>query len=156
MKDKFFTFDRPISESELITTAKNAIAERIPNTPVFTSPDVVRDYLILELSDKPMEIFYVLFLNTRHKLLGMEAMFHGTIDGASVYPREVVRKALEYNAAAVILAHNHPSGNPEPSRDDIKITTRLKESLALVDIRVLDHLVVGQGSVVSLAERGEL
>jgi len=156
MKDKFFTFDGPISEDELITMAKNAIAERILKSCVFSSPDTVRDFLILELSNKPMEVFYVLFLNSQHQLLGIEGMFNGTIDGAAVHPREVVRKSLEYNAAAVIFAHNHPSGHLEPSKSDVVITDRLKASLSLIDVRVLDHFIVGKDGVMSFAERGML
>ena len=156
MTDKFFTFDKPISEAELITTAKSAIAKRLPNTPILSSAKLVRDYLTLELANKPMEVFYVLFLSNQHQLLGMEAMFHGTIDGASVYPREIVRKVLEYNAAAVILAHNHPSGKAEPSRADQTITARIQEALGFIDVRVVDHLVIGSEEVVSFAQRGLL
>ena len=160
MENKFFTFDKPISEAELISTAKDAIAERvmdaIVDTPAFTSPQVVRDYLIMEMTDNPIEVFYALFLNSKHKLLSIDALFHGTIDSAHVHPREVMRKVLEYNAAAVIFAHNHPSGNAEPSVSDVAITVRLKEALALIDVRVLDHLVVGGSEVVSFADRGML
>ncbi|MFZ2207243.1 MAG: DNA repair protein RadC, partial [Porticoccaceae bacterium] len=102
------------------------------------------------------EIFVVLFLDTRHRLIATEDLFQGTIDGASVHPREVVRRALFHNAAAVIVGHNHPSGVAEPSADDRRITARLREALALVDVRLLDHFVVGAGQVVSLAERGLL
>ena len=108
-----------------------------------------------QLRDSPHEIFAVLFLDQRHRVIKFEEMFQGTIDGANVYPREVVKKALHHNAAAVILAHNHPSGVAEPSQSDERITQRLKDALALVDIRVLDHFVIGD-DIVSFAERGLL
>jgi DNA repair protein RadC len=119
-----------------------------------TSPDATRRYLASRLRDRPQEVFAALFLDNRHRVIAFEELFFGTIDGASVHPREVVRRALAHNAAALILAHNHPSGVAEPSRADESITRRLKEALALVDIRVLDHLIVGDGEMVSLAERG--
>ena len=102
------------------------------------------------------ELFCCLFLDNRHRVICCEELFRGTINGASVHPREVVRRALEHNAAALILAHNHPSGVAEPSQADIQITHRLRDALALVDIRVLDHMIVGDGEISSLAERGEL
>ncbi len=108
------------------------------------------------MRDRPQEIFCCLFLDTRHRVLAFEELFRGTLDGAAVYPREVVKKALAHNAAAVILAHNHPSGVAEPSRADEALTQRLKDALALVDIQVLDHLVVGDGDITSFAERGLL
>ncbi|MFA7558393.1 MAG: DNA repair protein RadC [Hydrogenophaga sp.] len=122
---------------------------------VLTSPDATRRYLSARLRDKPQEVFAVLFLDNRHRVLAFEELFHGTVDGASVHPREVVRRVLVHNAAAVILAHNHPSGVAEPSRADEAITRRLKDALALVDVRVLDHIVVGE-DMVSFAERGLL
>ncbi|MCK9529255.1 MAG: DNA repair protein RadC [Gammaproteobacteria bacterium] len=122
---------------------------------VLTSPDATRRYLSARLRDKPQEVFAVLFLDNRHRVLAFEELFHGTVDGASVHPREVVRRVLAHNAAAVILAHNHPSGVAEPSRADEAITRRLKDALALVDVRVLDHIVVGE-DMVSFAERGLL
>lgn len=121
-----------------------------------TSPDATRHFLSARLRDLRREVFAVLFLDNRHRVLAFEILFYGTIDGASVHPREVVRRALEQNAAAVILAHNHPSGVAEPSRADEQITLRLRDALALVEIRVLDHLIVGDGQITSLAERGVL
>jgi DNA repair protein RadC len=106
------------------------------------------------LRDYPYEVFACLFLDTRHRVISYEELFQGTIDGASVHPREVLRRALQHNAAAVILAHNHPSGVAEPSDADRRITTRLKDALALVDIRVLDHIVIGDQLATSFAERG--
>lgn len=122
-----------------------------------TSPNLVRDYLILHLAQFEEEHFSLVLLDTQHRVLGFENIFRGTIDSASIYPREVVKTVLAHNAAAVILAHNHPSGNPEPSDADLVLTERLKESLALIDVRVLDHIIVGgcsQTLTVSLAERG--
>jgi DNA repair protein RadC len=119
-----------------------------------TSPADTRSYLSAQLRHREREIFACLYLDNRHRVLGYEELFFGTIDGASVHPREVVRRAIAHNAAAVILAHNHPSGVAEPSRSDEEITRRLKEALALVDVRVLDHMIVGDGAITSLAERG--
>ncbi len=122
--------------------------------PPLTSPRVARDYLVAQLRDRDHEVFCCLYLDNRHRLLGFEELFRGTIDGASVHPREVVKRALSRRAAAVILVHNHPSGVAEPSQADEVITSRLRDALALVDIRVVDHLIVGDGICVSLAERG--
>ena len=126
--------------------------------PPISSPEASKQLCFLKLGDKPDEHFAVAFLTNRHQLLSFETLFRGTVDGASVHPRVVVRRALELNAAAVILSHNHPSGHPTPSQADQRITTRLKEALALVDVRVLDHLIVGARleQTVSLAERGLL
>jgi DNA repair protein RadC len=128
--------------------------ERLRFGPALTSPRAARDFLIARLRDRDHEVFCCLFLDTRHRLLGFDELFRGTLDGASVHPREVVKTALARNAAAVILAHNHPSGVAEPSQADEIITTRLRDALALVDIRLLDHLIVGDGTCASLAERG--
>jgi len=122
----------------------------------FTSPDITRRFLLGRLRDYQQEVFACLYLDSQHRLLQYEEPFFGTIDGASVYPRELVKCGLGHNAAAVILAHNHPSGVAEPSVADQTITRRIKEALALVDIRVLDHLIVGDGQVASFAERGLL
>lgn len=119
-----------------------------------SSPADSARFLAGRLRDYPFEVFAVLFLDTRHRILAFEELFRGTIDGATVHPREVVRRALHHNAAAVILSHNHPSGVAEPSDADRRVTERLRDALALVDVRVLDHLVVGDGSSCSLAERG--
>jgi DNA repair protein RadC len=124
--------------------------------PPLTSPRAARDYLVAELRDRDHEVFCCLFLDSRHRLIAFEELFQGTIDGASVHPREVVKHALARHASAVILAHNHPSGVAEPSQADELITLRLRDALALVDVRVLDHLIVGDGGCISLAERGVL
>lgn len=121
-----------------------------------TSPSKSAAYFTLKLSEQEREVFAALFLDTRHRVVHYEELFFGTVDGASVHPREVVKAALKCNAAAVILAHNHPSGLAEPSHADVQITKRLKDALALIDVRVLDHLVVTVHETVSLAQRGDL
>lgn len=136
--------------------ARRHLAEGLERGTAFTAPGDVARYLQIHLQGRQREIFVALFLDTRHRLIATEDLFQGTIDGASVHPREVVRRALHHNAAAVIVAHNHPSGVAEPSGDDQRITARLREALGLVEVRLLDHLVVGTGQVVSLAERGLL
>ena len=149
----------PAKRAELaavLEIARRSLAARLAQTPVFDSPQAVKDYLQLQLASKPHEVFAVLFLDTQHRLLAFEELFRGTLNQASVYPREVVKRALALNAAAAILAHNHPSGVAEPSRSDEALTQALKAALALVDVRVLDHFVVARGSVVSFAERGLL
>lgn len=123
---------------------------------LLTSPDLVRNYLSAQLRHQPQEIFAILFLDNQHRLIAYDEIFYGTIDGAAVYPREVVKKALTRNAAACILAHNHPSGVAEPSQSDHRITQRLQEALNLVGVRVIDHMVVGDKEVISFAERGLL
>ena len=120
------------------------------------SPADTRNYLKARLRAYPQEVFACLFLDNRHRVIGFEELFTGTIDGASVHPREVVRRALHHNAAALIFAHNHPSGVAEPSQADRQITLRLKNAMELIDVRVLDHIVVGDAEVVSFAERGLL
>ncbi len=115
-----------------------------------------RRYLTTQLRHQPHEVFACLFLDNRHRVISFEELFQGTIDGASVHPRQVVKRALYHNAAALILAHNHPSGIAEPSRADEQITLRLKEALSLIDVRVLDHFIIGDGEPVSFAERGLL
>lgn len=129
------------------------LAEQQRSKDVLTSSAATRDYLRLRYRSCPREIFVCLFLNNQHHVVKAEELFQGTIDGAAVYPREVVRQCLLYNAAAVIFAHNHPSGVAEPSQADISITARLRRALETIEVRVLDHLVIGADSVVSLAER---
>ncbi len=149
----------PAKRAELVAVmemARRALAQQVSAAPVFDSPQRVKDYVALQLGGRTQEVFAVLFLDGQHRLLRLEEMFHGTLMQTSVYPREVVRRALALNAGAVILTHNHPSGLAEPSRADEFLTQTLKSALALDDVRVLDHLVVGQGQVVSMAERGLL
>jgi DNA repair protein RadC len=136
--------------------ARRHYAELMQMGPALANPRATREFLRARLRDLDHELFCCLFLDNRHRVISFDEVFRGTIDGASVHPRDVVKLALSRNAAAVILAHNHPSGIAEPSQADELITGRLREALALVDIRVLDHIVVGDGTCVSFAERGLL
>jgi DNA repair protein RadC len=122
----------------------------------FGSPDAVKHYLQLHLARKPHEVFAVLFLDAQNRLIAMEELFRGTLTQTSVYPREIVQRALQLEAAAVVLAHNHPSGTVQPSRADEALTQTLKSALALVDVRVLDHVIVAPGDALSMAEKGLL
>ncbi|HEY9202436.1 MAG TPA: DNA repair protein RadC [Gammaproteobacteria bacterium] len=139
----------------VLEMARRYLFENLQRGDTLSSPEDTRQYLSSQLRDYPHEVFAALFLDQRHRVICFEELFRGTIDGASVYPREVVKKALQHNAAALIFAHNHPSGVAEPSQADEQITRRLIEALKLVDVRVLDHFVVGD-EVVSFAERGLL
>jgi len=136
--------------------ARRHYAEAMRAGPPLDSPQATRDFLIRRLRDTPHELFCCLHLDNRHRLIAFDELFRGTIDGASVHPREVVKQALARNAAAVILAHNHPSGVAEPSQADELVTRRLREALQLVDIRVLDHMIVADNGCLSFAERGLL
>ena len=138
----------------IIAQALELLACEIRAVDTMASPDAVKDYLRLKLAPKDHEVFAVLFLDAQHRVIETEEMFRGTLTQTSVYPREVVKEALHHNAAAVILAHNHPSGSTTPSRADELLTQTLKAALALVDVRVLDHMVVTTGEVLSMAERG--
>lgn len=140
----------------VLEMARRHFAERLDRGDALTSPDITRAYLHAQLRDYPHEVFACLFLDNQHRVLQWEELFRGTIDGASVYPREVAKRALSHHAAAVILAHNHPSGVSEPSQADRMITDKLKQALALFDIRVLDHFIVGDGEPYSFAEHGLL
>ena len=145
---------RPADADQILEAARQAIEHKMQRGASFSSPVAVKEYLRAKLAGFEHEVFAVLFLDTHHCLIEYAEMFRGTIDSASVYPREVVKQALRLNAAAVIVSHNHPSGNPEPSGADKVLTQRLKEALALVDVRTLDHIVVAGGSTTSFAERG--
>jgi DNA repair protein RadC len=144
------------SDAKTIHRACQILERTLVEQPVFQSPGNVKNYCRLNLTGHPDEHFACLFLTSQHRLISFETLFKGTIDGASVYPRVVVRRALELNAAAVIFTHNHPSGIAEPSEADKRITQRLKDALALIDVRVLDHIIVSTGETTSLAERGIL
>lgn len=144
------------SAEQILAAAREAIQTKFQRGASFTSTDVVKEYLSAKLVGLESEVFAVLFLDSQHRLIEYVELFQGTIDGAAVYPREVAKAALRLNAAAVIFAHNHPSGNPEPSSADKSITKRLTEALALLDVRALDHIVVGGETAVSFAERGLL
>ena len=134
--------------------SRRALQEEIKRGDALNSPRAVRDYLQLLLGARQQEVFLVLFLDTQHRVLASEELFHGTLSQTSVYPREVVKRALAHNAAAVILAHNHPSGVAEPSQSDQLLTSALKQALAMVDVRVLDHFIVAVGQTMSFAEKG--
>ena len=140
----------------VLELARRSLVQQLTERPVFDAPAKVKDYLRLQLAAHEHEVFAVMFLDVQSRLIRLEEMFRGSIAQASVYPREVVKRALALQAASVILAHNHPSGVAEPSKADEYLTQTLKSALALIDVRVLDHLVVGQGGVVSFAERGLL
>ena len=140
----------------VLEMARRHLMETLQRDPVLNNPAEVRHYLKARLRDYRREVFVCLFLDTQHRVICCEELFQGTLDASSVYPRDVVQRALALNAAAIIFAHNHPSGIAEPSQADQRITTRLCEALALVDIRVLDHMIVGDGAVLSMAERGLL
>jgi len=140
----------------LVQQALDLLAIPVSQGNMLSSPDAVRDYLRLLLADRPHEVFCVVFLDAQHGVLALVEMFRGTLTQTSVYPREVVVEALARNAAAVFLAHNHPSGHTDPSAADLAITQALKQALALVDVRVLDHFVITRQGLVSLAERGQM
>ncbi|MFK7159574.1 DNA repair protein RadC [Marinospirillum sp. MEB164] len=140
----------------VLEMAKRHLEAELVRGEALTSPEAAARYLKLQLRDLPYEVFALLLLDNQHRVLRYEALFRGTVDAASVYPREVVKLVLEHNAAAVILAHNHPSGIAEPSRADEQITQRLKQALQSVDVRILDHFVIGDGEPVSFAARGLL
>ena len=149
----------PAKRAELMAVmemARRALAQQMQQAPILDAPQKVKDYLQLRLGALPQEVFAVLFLDSQYRLLEYAELFRGTLTQTSVYPRDVVRHALTRNAAAVVLAHNHPSGVAEPSHADEFLTQTLKAALALIDVKVLDHLVVGQGAVTSMAERGLL
>jgi len=137
-----------------VEIARRQLSETLRAGPSLSSPKATRDFLSARLRDLEHEVFCCLYLDKRHRLIQFEELFRGTIDGASVHPREIVKMALQRNSAAVIIAHNHPSGVAEPSQADELITQRVREALALVDIRLLDHIIVGDAACVSLAERG--
>ena len=147
----------PAKRAELVAVlelARRALAQQLREREVFDSPDTVKHYVQLHLAAKGHEVFAVLFLDSQNRLLALEELFRGTLTQASVYPREVVLRALHHQAAAVVLAHNHPSGSVQPSRADEALTQTLKTTLALIDVRVLDHVIVAPGQALSMAEKG--
>jgi DNA repair protein RadC len=147
---------RTATANEIIAAARRAMTRRVRRGTAMDSPQAVREFLSIKLGALEHELFAVLLLDSRHRLIEYVELFRGTIDGASVHPREVVKLALARNAAALVLAHPHPSGAPTPSQADELITRRLREALALVDIRVLDHVIVAGGDSISFAESGLL
>ena len=147
----------PAKRAEIVAVlelARRALASQLQEKPLFGNPQAIRDYLQLQLGSREHEVFAVLFLDTQHRLIALEEMFRGTLAQTSVYPREVVVRALALNAASVVLAHNHPSGSAQASRADELVTQTLKAALALVDVRVLDHFIVTRSEAVSMAELG--
>lgn len=140
----------------VLELARRSLREEVQHATALSSPDKVRAYLRITLSSRPHEVFMALFLDAQNRLIVADELFRGTLTQTSVYPREVVKRALAVNAGGVIFAHNHPSGVAEPSRSDELLTTSLRQALALVDVRVLDHLIVAGGDVLSFAERGLL
>jgi len=138
----------------VLELARRALAQQLREREVFSSPGAVKQYLQLRLAARPHEVFAVLFLDAQNRLLALEELFRGTLTQTSVYPREVVQQALHHRSAAVVLAHNHPSGTVQPSRADEALTQTLKAALALVDVRVLDHVIVAPGAALSMAELG--
>lgn len=144
---------REATPTEVATTAASYMLSELKGQPVLGNPESVRSFLRQRLGHLDYEVFGVIFLDTRHRLIDYLELFRGTLDSCSIHPREVVKEALYHNAAAAVFAHCHPSGDPTPSRSDIKITNRLRTALDLIDVRVLDHFVVGS-EIVSMAERG--
>ncbi|AOE83095.1 RadC family protein [Pseudomonas sp. TCU-HL1] len=151
-----YLVDSPVTETDILLMARQLANLRLRRGRALTSPKEVFSHLQALLADHKHEVFALLLLDSRHRVIAFQELFRGTLDGASVYPREVVKIALEYNAAAMILVHNHPSGDPEPSQADRTLTTKLQEALNLVGVRTLDHIVVGHEGCVSLAELGYL
>ena len=153
--DGLIQFSGPISLADLWQAAECLFAEKMHGES-FRDPQQAKDYVTARIGLSEREEFLVIFLSTRHRVIASEVMFQGTLDGASVHPREVVRRALALNAACVVIAHNHPSAVCEPSAADISITSRIRDALALVDIRLLDHFIVSGTSALSLAARGHI
>jgi DNA repair protein RadC len=147
---------RPASEEEVVREARRVLSQRVRRGTTMSSPATVKDHLRMQLGMLEHEVFCVLFLDAQHRVIELRQMFRGTVSQTSVYPREIVKEALALNSAAVVLVHNHPSGAAEPSRADELLTLTLRTTLALVDVRVIDHLVVAGADVVSFAERGLL
>ena len=149
----------PAKRAELVAVlelARRALAQKLKRQPAFTSPQQFKDYLRLSIGGYPYEVFAVAFLDSQNRMIAFEEMFRGSLTQTSVHPREVLRRAMHHNAAAVLLAHNHPSGVAEPSKADEYVTRTMKAALAVMEVRVLDHMVVGADEVVSFAERGLL
>jgi len=140
----------------VLEMSRRYLHESISNKSTLNNPEETKRFLQSRLAGQQREVFACLFLDNKHQVISFDILFYGTIDGASVYPREVVKSTLKHNAAAVIFAHNHPSGDPEPSQADINITRQLTEALKLIDVRVLDHIIIGLASTSSLAELGHI
>ncbi|MEB1940035.1 DNA repair protein RadC [Xanthomonas campestris pv. campestris] len=152
-QDRAVQYQLQMDEEGILLAAANILEQRLQRQGRIHSPEQAGDYLVARCAHLPHEVFGVVFLDNQHHIISTEHLFTGTVDGCDVHPRVVAKRALELSAAAVILFHNHPSGNPEPSEADRKVTERLKQALSLLDIRVLDHLVIGGRQHVSLASR---
>ncbi|ETK42790.1 DNA repair protein RadC [Pseudomonas fluorescens FH5] len=151
-----YVMDSPVTEADILRMAQQLAMSRLSKGRALTEPKQVFSHLQTLLQYHEHEVFALLLLDTKHRIIGFQELFRGTLDGASVYPREVVKIALEHNAAAVVLVHNHPSGDPEPSQADRTLTTTLKNALNMIGTKTLDHIAVGHEGCVSLAERGYL
>ena len=151
-----YVMEAPVTEADILRMAQQLAMSRLSKGRALTEPKLVFSHLQTLLQYHEHEVFALLLLDTKHRIIGFQELFRGTLDGASVYPREVVKIALEHNAAAVVLVHNHPSGDPEPSQADRTLTTTLKNALNMIGTQTLDHIVVGHEGCVSLAERGYL
>ncbi len=145
-----------VPDSEIIDAALKILSKRMSRGSLLSSPKAARDYLALRFGEVEHEVFCAIYLTTRHRVIACEELFRGTLDGASVHPRIVVKQALRHNCAAVLVSHNHPSGDPTPSQADELITQRLREALALIDVRLIDHVISAGGATLSMAERGLL
>jgi DNA repair protein RadC len=144
----------PLTEEAILSQASQILESRFSRSHYLRSPGATRDYLRIFMANQPRELFGMVLLDNQHGVMDFQVLFQGTIDGASVYPREVVKAALDANAAAVILAHNHPSGCSDPSQSDKQMTQRITDALNMIDVRVLDHLIIGGTSICSFAEQG--
>jgi DNA repair protein RadC len=151
-----YVMESPVTADDILRMAQQLASNRLAKGRALTDPQKVFDHLQVLLQDYEHEVFALLLLDAKHRVLGFQEVFRGTLDCASVYPREVIKTALKHNAAAVVLVHNHPSGDPEPSQADRLLTSKLRDALSMVDIRTLDHIVVGREGCVSLAEQGYL
>ena len=151
-----YVMESPVTDADILQMAQQLAMSRLSKGRALTEPKQVFSHLQTLLQYHEYEVFALLMLDAKHRVIGFRELFRGTLDGASVYPREVVKIALEHNAAAVILVHNHPSGDPEPSQADRNLTHKLREALNLVGVRTLDHIIVGREGCVSLAEQGYL
>ena len=155
-KEGFYSVSESVSEQDIVEFAKYIIAKQFKRGVTITSPQASVDFLQAQIGHYEHEVFAALFLDSKHRIIGFEELFNGTIDQASVYPREVAKRALYHNAAAIIFAHNHPSGISEPSQSDISLTQRLVATMNLIGVRALDHIVVANDQSQSLAELGHI
>ena len=150
------TGQTPVMDSEIVSAALGILAKRIAKGSIIKNMEDAKKYLAVRFADLQHEVFAIVYLTNRHAVIACDEIFRGTIDGASVYPREVVKSALQYNAAAILIAHPHPSGICEPSHADEMITTRIREACALLDIRLIDHIIIAGADSISFAQRGLL